>query len=143
MEQEVMKTVLQEMLRELKDQKEQFAVLRNDLSTLNEKSAAIEEKLIKPAIVPSVLSKEQMAFVKELMAENFEALKKEMKKYPTVNTTHRHFALLPMNFRIEHFPSLVNTVMKWVVVLMVLVFTMRQISNLVNKSNHVSLEEQQ
>lgn len=142
MEQEVMKTVLQEILQELKVQREQFEGLRKDMNTVNEKSTGIEEKLAKRDVMSSFLSKEQMSFLKDLMAENFELLKAEMKKQPAVNTTHRHFALLPLNFRMEHFPSFVNTVMKWVVVLMVLVFTMRQISNLVNKFNRVSIEQQ-
>lgn len=142
MEQEVMKSVLHEILQELKGQKEQFSGLRNNLDKLNEKCFLLEEKLARPEVLSSALSQEQMTFLKELMAENFEVLKAEMKKHPTFNTTHKHFALLPLNFRLEHFPVLVNTVMRWVVVLMVLVFTMRQISNLVNKPQPLSPEEQ-
>ena len=113
------------------------------MSTLNEKCAGIEEKRSKAEVVSSILSEEQMMFLKDLINENFEVLHAEVKKHPAVQTTHRHFALLPLNFRMEYFPLLVNTVMKWVVVLMVLVFAMRQISNLVNMSHHVSIEEQQ
>ncbi|RYE54809.1 MAG: hypothetical protein EOP48_11495 [Sphingobacteriales bacterium] len=131
MEQEVMKTVLEEILQELAGQRAQLSGLQKEMEMLNKTSRLVEEKLATPNAVAVVLSEEQMTSIKELVKEHFEVLREEMIKRPTTHTTHKHLTLLPLSFRMEHFPLLVNTVMKWVVVLLVLFFSMWVIGSLV------------
>jgi hypothetical protein len=131
MEQEVMKTVLEEILQESAGQRAQLSRLQKEMEALNKTSRLVEEKLARPSTVAIVLSKEQMISINALMKEHFEALREEMMGHPTTHTTHRHFTLLPLSFRMEHFPLLVNTVMKCVVVLLVLFFSMWVIGSLV------------
>jgi hypothetical protein len=131
MEQEVMKTVLQEILQELAGQRAQLSELQKELEGLNKTSRLVDEKLARPSEVEVVLTEQQMTAVKELMKEHLEALREELMGHPTTHTTHKHFTLLPLLFRMEHFPLLVNTIMKWVVVLLVLFFSMWVIGSLV------------
>jgi hypothetical protein len=131
MEQEVMKTVLQEILQQLAGQRAQLSRLQKEMEGLNKTSMLVDEKLATPNAVEVVLSEEQMVSINALMKEHFESLREEMTRHPTTHTTHKHFILLPLSFRMEHFPLLVNTVMKWVVVLLVLCFSMWVIGSLV------------
>ena len=131
MEQEVMKTVLQEILQELNSQRVQLSHLLDRWEALNKTSIGIEQKLSQSDLVPFALSKEQEALMKKWINEHFEALQAEIKKHPIIHTTHKHISLIPPSFRIEHFPLLVNTIMKWVVVLMVLLFTMWQVVGII------------
>ncbi|MBD0284317.1 MAG: hypothetical protein ICV53_16315 [Flavisolibacter sp.] len=130
MEQEVMKTVLQEILQELNNQREQLSLLQKDLEAVSKTSMRMEGKLSQPDAVPVLLSGGQMVLLKELLKENLEGLRQEMMEHPAVCNTHKHFSLFPLTFRMEHFPLLVNTIMKWVVVLMVLLFTMWLVAGL-------------
>ncbi|MGV3464143.1 MAG: hypothetical protein ACO1OT_02485 [Heyndrickxia sp.] len=122
MEQEVMETVLHEILQELRGQQAQLGQLQNGMKEQEITIASIHQKLAKHEGQPCTLSEDQLALLKDFMGDKFETLQKVMILNPTVRQTHKHFSLMPPNFRMEYFPLLVNTVMKWVVVLIVLVF---------------------
>ncbi len=124
MEQEVMETVLHEILQELRGQKAQLGQLQKGMKEQENTIATIHQKLAKHEGPSCTLSEDQLALLKDFMGENFETLQKLMIMNPAVRQMHKHFSLMPPNFRMEHFPLLVNTVMKWVVVLIVLVFFM-------------------
>ncbi|HZH95102.1 MAG TPA: hypothetical protein VEY06_04415, partial [Flavisolibacter sp.] len=115
MEQEVMKTVLQEILQELSGQRTELSHMQQGMEVLKNISTEIDGKLLNANTVRVALSDEQVNSIKELINEHFETLRGEIIKHPTLYTTHKHFSLLPLSFRMEHFPLLVNTVMKWVV----------------------------
>jgi hypothetical protein len=135
MEREVMETVLQEMLQELKDQKAQLTALHTGLEGQNRMMEGMAGQYARSANndLPVTLSDEQLLHLKELVEQQFEALRLELMKRPVTSYSVRHFSLLPPSFRMEHFPLLVNTIMKWVIALISLVFTMWLISGMVNR----------
>ena len=124
MEQEVMETVLHEILQELRGQQAQLSQLQNGMKEQESTIASMDQKLEKHEGLSCTLSEDQLALIKDFIGEKFETLQKVMIMNPTLRQTHKHFSLMPANFRMEYFPLLVNTVMKWVVVLIVLVFLM-------------------
>ena len=127
-----METVLHEILQELRGQQTQLGQLQNGMKEQENKIASIHQKLAKHEGPPTTLSEDQLTLLKDFMGENFETLQKLMIMNPAVRQTHKHFSLLPPNFRMEHFPLLVNTVMKWVVVLIVLIFLMWLVVRMIN-----------
>ena len=131
MEQEVMKTVLHEILQELSGQRVQLSHLQKGMEALINTSKEMEENVSLHDGMPVVLSEEQAASIKNIINEHFGALRTELIRHPATHTTHKHFALLPLTFRMEQFPLLVNTVMKWVVVLLVMFFSMWVIAGMV------------
>ncbi len=126
-----MKTVLQEILQELSSQRMQLSHLQKGMEVLKNISTEIDEKLSNSNTLPVALSDDQTSSLKNLINEHFETLRGELIKHPTVHATHKHFTLLPLSFRMEHFPVFVNTVMKWVAVMVVLFFTMWLIASVV------------
>jgi hypothetical protein len=131
MEQEVMKTVLHEILQELNGQRTELSGMQKGMEVLKNLSTEIDGKLSNANTVAVVLSAEQVASIKEIIKEHFESLRGEIMKRPTIHSTQKYFSLLPLSFRMEHFPLLVNTVMKWVVVLLILFFSMWVIAGMV------------
>jgi len=131
MEKEIMETVLYEILHELQSQKAQFAQLQNAMEAQNKTSGSMEQKILKLDALSFTLSEDQLTLLREFIKENFEALRAEIAKNPAVCNTHKYISLVPFTFRMEHFPLFVNTVMKWVVVLIILIFAMWLIAGLV------------
>lgn len=131
MEKEIMETVLYEILHELQSQKAQFDKLQNGIEAQNKTSGSIEQKLFKLDALSFTLSEDLLMLMKDFIKENFEALRTEIAKNPVVCNTHKHISIVPFTFRMEHFPLFVNTVMKWVVVLIILIFAMWLIAGLV------------
>jgi len=119
-----METVLHEILQELRGLQAQLAQLQNGMKEQEITIASMDQKLAKHEELSCNLSEDQLALLKDFMGKKFETLQKLMIMNPTVRQTHKHFSLMPANFRMEYFPLLVNTVMKWVVVLTVLIFLM-------------------
>lgn len=125
MEQEIMETVLHDMLQDLeaiKEQKQHFVKLQNTLETQNEVVVRIEQKLTRQDTVAVTLTEEQLKALKEVIRQYIELLREDLMKHPITTHTYKHISLMPQSFRMEHFPMLVNTIMKWVVILIVLVF---------------------
>lgn len=126
-----METVLYEILHELQSQKAQFNHLQNGMEAQNKTAGSIEQKLSKLDALSFTLSEDQLTTLKDILKENFEALRVEIAKNPSVCNTHKHISIVPFTFRMEHFPLFVNTVMKWIVVLIILTFAMWLIAGLV------------
>ncbi len=132
MEREIMETVLQEMLQELRNQKKQLTSLHTGLEGQGKIIAGIAGQYT-PNVndnLPVALSDEQLLHLKGHVEQQFEALRMELLKRPCTSYTVKHFSLLPPSFRMEYFPLVVNTVMKWVVWIAVLIFIMRMIKSL-------------
>jgi hypothetical protein len=121
MEQEVMKTVLNEILNGLKEHTAQLSDLKKDSETLKSIHLDTEQNVLSSKDYPVTLSEEQMADLKDSIIQSLEVLKEEIVKHPAI--VHKHISLIPLSYRMEHFPLLVNTVMRWVVVLIILIFT--------------------
>lgn len=124
MEQEVVKTVLQEILQELKAQNECLVHLEKGMEGFPGLRQEIDQKLAHVTDGNIHISDDQIKLIKDMIHQHFEKLGVEIAKHPRVSVTHKHFTLLPQSFRMEHFPLLVDTVMKWVVALLVLFFLM-------------------
>jgi hypothetical protein len=137
MEEEIMKTVLQEILQETNAQKVRSMGLQKEVERLNDSCTRIEQKFLRQESIPFVLSDQQFDAVKGLFEENFRALQTEMINHPAVSHSPKYFSLLPLTFKMDHFPMLVNTIMKWVVILMLLIYGMCQLPRLL-KGEEVS-----
>lgn len=130
MEQEVLKTVLQEMLLELSSQKDRIAALQIEREVTRKACLRMEEKLAETVPSSCRLSAEQEQVLKETIRTGFDHSKGELIKHPAVSHTYRNLHLLLLSFRMEYFPLLVNTIMKWVVVLIILIFTIWMVASL-------------
>ncbi|WP_132053091.1 hypothetical protein [Pseudocnuella soli] len=131
MELEITERVLQEIAQELKEQKEQLALLRQAVGEQYKVIQGIEEMLAKLHLAPSGILENGISLIKDALTKNFKALREDMFRRPTINVTHQHHSLMPDSFRMEHFPLLVNTIMKWVIALISLVFTIWLIAGMV------------
>ena len=131
MEPEITERVLQEFAEELKVQKEQVALLHQAVGDQYKVIQRIEELVAKLNTAPPGLSADGISLIKDSLTGNFDALRADVFRRPTINVTHQHHSLLPVSFRMEHFPLLVNIVMKWVVALISLVFAIWLISGIV------------
>jgi hypothetical protein len=131
MEKEIMETVLHEILQELKSQKAKLDQLQTGIDAQSKTSGSIEQKLLEQDALSFTLAEDQLRSLRDLIKENFEALRAEIARNPSVCNTHKHISLVPLTFRMEHFPLFVNTVMRWVVVLIILIFAMWLIAGLV------------
>ena len=119
----VMMDVLQQ-LKELQHQKEQLFSLNEALETNNRIHQSMEQKLARLDTLQFRLSEDQMAALKSLFQQQMDELRANMKKNPAMVFTTKHYSLFPASFRLEHFPVLVNTVMKWIVILIAVFFVM-------------------
>jgi hypothetical protein len=131
MELEITERVLQEIAQELKEQKEKLALLRQAVGEQYKVLQGIEEMLAKLHLAPPELLGDGISLIKDALTKNFEAFREDMFRRPTINVTHQHHSLMPNSFRMEHFPLLVNTIMKWVVALISLVFAIWLIGGMV------------
>lgn len=123
MEQEIMETVMRDMLQDLealKEQKQHLVLLQKGLEAQNELGLRIEQKLSCLGTLPITLSDDQLASLKGALKLEFEAMRTELKKLPATNFNYH--SVFPVSFRMEHFRMVVNTVMTWVVILITLSF---------------------
>lgn len=131
MEQEILEKVLQEILQELKKQSESMAVLNQKVEQQTQSLQQVEELVFQPAMPSLNISSEQVLEIKESLVEHFKSLQEKIAGRPSTAFVHKHYSVLPVSFRVEHFPMFVNTTMKWVLATISLVFVMWLIVHMV------------
>lgn len=123
MEEEIMETVLHDMLQDLqiiKQQQQYLVKFQEDLETQYQLMLRIEQKLSGFSALPVTLTDDQVSSLKDVMRQEFELLQTELQKQPV---THKaYYSVFPVSFRMEYFRMVVNTVMTWIVILIVLFF---------------------
>lgn len=133
MEQEIVEKVMKEVLEDLKIQRSQVTQLFQLIDQQKEAIQKLEEIVASAPIPANKLSEEQVAIIKTFIKENFEALQAAVESHPVSYTTNHHHSVFPVSFRMEHFPLLIDTVMKWVVIMIVLIFAIWLIGGMVNR----------
>lgn len=133
MEQEILEKVLQEILQELKKQSESMTVLNQKVEQQTQSLQQVEELVFQPAMPSLHISSEQVQEIKKALVEQFKSLQEEFVRRPSTAFNHKHYSVLPVSFRVEHFPMVVNTTMKWVLAIISLFFVMWLIVHLVDR----------
>lgn len=125
--------MLQEMLQELKKQNESMAVLNQKVEQQTQKFQKLED-LVSQRTMPSLhISSEQALEIREALVEHFKSLQEEIAGRPSTGFNHKHYSVLPVSFRVEHFPMVVNTTMKWVLATISLFFVMWLIVHMLDR----------
>lgn len=131
MEQKIMETVLTDILQQLKalqQQNEHLLHLRDGLEATDRINQSVEQKLAKLETLKFALREAEAASLKNLFKQQLDELRAAIKKNPATAFTTNHYSLFPTSFRLEHFPMVVNTVMKWVVILIAICFIIRLVA---------------
>ncbi len=114
-------------LESIKQQKQHLTKLEEYLEKQYQLSLRMEQKISNLHTSPVSLTEAQLASLKNEIKQEIDALREDILKRPVTANTYKQFSVLPQSFRMEHFPMLVNTVMKWVVIMIILIFAIQVI----------------
>lgn len=120
MEQEVMETVMHDILRQLKEldiQKRELLQLQEGMEAQHRIIISMEQKLAKMTALPFTLSDEQLTSLKAVIKREYDVLRVDVKKHPATLFNHKYYTVFGDRFGAEKFQVVVNTVMKWVIIL--------------------------
>ncbi|OLY91808.1 hypothetical protein SAMN05444008_10955 [Cnuella takakiae] len=133
MEQDILEKVLKEILQELKQQNEGMAELNQKVEQQTQKVQKLED-MVSQRTMPSLhISSEQASEIREALVEHFKSIQEEIARRPSTAFIHKYYSVLPVSFRVEHFPMVVNTTMKWILATISLFFVMWLIVHMVDR----------
>ncbi len=120
MEQEVMETVMYDILQQLQEvgmRKKELLQLQESMEAQHRIIVSMEQKLAKIDTLPFTLSDEQLTTLKVIIKQELDEIRADVKKHPATILNHRYYTVFGDRFGAEKFKVVVNTVMKWLIIL--------------------------